>query len=256
MDFSELKAGDIDPYLGKTIKEIILSSNTFIVFMDDDDVIQWATSGHSECKNFGQIQNDISYWESISNRLFTKQESYDYKSLLAEGYARVLDEGKLENAQKIISQTVERIRRQGKEVLRQKYLMAGLTSSAVIAGLIILTIFFKGFLLNILDRNILEICLSGLMGGMGAFVSSMIRSKNYNPDITISKQIHVIDGVLRIIYGVIAGAIIAIGIKANIIFGFINELNKSIYVTTFLGAIGGASELILPNIIKQIEDKV
>ncbi len=256
MDFSELKAGDIDPYFGKKIKEIILSSNTFIVFMDEDDVIQWATSGHAECENFGEIQNQISYWESISNRLFTKQESYDYKSLLAEGYARVLDEGKLENAQKIIAQTVERIERHGKEVLRQKYLMAGLTSSAVIAVLIILTIFLKGFLLNILDRNVLAICLSGLMGGMGAFVSSMIRSKNYNPDITISKQIHVIDGVLRIIYGVIAGAIIAIGIKANIIFGFINELDKSIYVTTFLGAIGGASELLLPNIIKQIEDKV
>ena len=39
-----------------------------------------------------------------------------------------------------------------------------------------------------------------------------------------------------------------------IIFGFINEMNKTIYVQTFLGAIAGASEMLLPNIVKQIEE--
>ena len=94
------------------------------------------------------------------------------------------------------------------------------------------------------------------MGGIGAFVSTMINAKKYNADITTNKKIHAIDGSLRILYGVIAGVLVAMGIKANIILGFANGINKSIYLYTFLGAIAGASEVFLPNIIKQVEDKV
>jgi hypothetical protein len=46
---------------------------------------------------------------------------------------------------------------------------------------------------------------------------------------------------------------IAIGIKANILFGFINHIEANMYVLPFLGAIGGASEMLLPNIIKQFD---
>ena len=35
-----------------------------------------------------------------------------------------------------------------------------------------------------------------------------------------------------------------------------NSIDKNIYVLSFLGAIGGASEMILPNIIKQFEDEI
>lgn len=255
MDFFDLKAGDTEPSLGKKIKEIILCSDTFIVYMDEDDVIQWSTSEDDEVKDFGEVPNQISYWESIVNRLFPKQEAYDYKTLLAEGYARILDDKKLESARNIIDQTVGRIKIQGKEVLRQEYLKASLTTTAVIALIIIISVFLKNVVLDILGSNVIEIYLGGLMGGIGAFVSTMIRSKNYNAEVSVSKEIHKIDGMLRIIYGVIAGVIIGIGIKANIIFGFVNQINKTIYVYAFLCAMGGASEIILPNIIKQIEDK-
>jgi hypothetical protein len=122
--------------------------------------------------------------------------------------------------------------------------------------LLILSIASKEWILSYVGQNAFEIYLAGLFGGVGAFVSTMTRSKKYDPEITISKKIHTIDGILRIIYGIIVAGLIAIGIKANLIFGFINGNEKNIYVFAFLGAVGGASEIIFPSIIKKIENKV
>jgi len=257
MNLSGLKYGDTDPNLGKKIKELILSTDTFIVYLDEDDVIQWSTSGKTGFGDqFGSIQNQISFWESISNRMFSKQESCDYKCLLAEGYARMLDDNNREAAQDIINLTKDRITIQAKEVLRQEYLMASVMATAAVVAALITSMVFKSVISNFLGKNVFDIYLTGLMGGIGAFVSATIRSKNYDPEIKTSKRIHRIDGILRIAYGIIAGVLISIGIKANIIFGFINGIDRTIFVETFLGAVAGASESILPNIIKQMEGKV
>jgi hypothetical protein len=256
MDFADIKTGDIEPLLGKKVKEIIECSNTFIVYMDEDDIIQWAAAGHGQLgENFGDIQNQISYWESISNKVFSKEESYDYKGLLAEGYARMLGEGNHETAQRIIDQIIDRIKKHGGEVLRQQYLLSSLVATGLTVLILMLTIFFKQYLLGFLGYSVYEVFLASLFGGIGAFVSTMTRSKNYSSEITVGKRIHKIDGILRIVYGVIAGAVVAIGIKSNIVFGFVNEIPKSIFVMAFLGAMGGASEMIIPSIIKQIEGK-
>jgi hypothetical protein len=252
-EFSKLKAGDIESTLGKKIKELILASDTFIVYMDDNDVIQWSSDKDDV---LGDIPNQISYWETISNRLFSREESYDYKCLLAEGYARMLDGEHANIAQKIIDQAVDRITTHGREMLRQQYMLASLFSTVVVGALLILSIIGKNWILGYVSQNAFDVYLAGLFGGVGAFVSTMTRSKKYDPEIAISKKIHTIDGILRIIYGLIVAGLIAIGIKANLVFGFINGVEKNIYVFAFLGAIGGASEVIFPNIIKKIEKKV
>jgi len=257
MNFSVLKIGDYDPSLGRKIKEIILSSDTFIVYIDTNNTICWATENHSVFgENFGNISNQISNWESICNRLFSKQDSYDYKSLLAEGYARMLDEGNDITAQIVIDQTIERIKQQGKQILRQDYLISSLFTTGFIVLALIVTIIFKKNIIVFIDRSIYEILITSYLGGIGAFISTMVRARNYNAEISSSRRIHIIDGALRIIYGLIAGVLISLGIKSNIIFGFVNSIDKNIYVLSFLGAIGGASEMILPNIIKQFEDEI
>jgi hypothetical protein len=84
----------------------------------------------------------------------------------------------------------------------------------------------------------------------------MVRARNYIAELSSSRRIHKIDGALRIIYGLMAGMIISLGIKSNIILGFVNSIDNHIFKLSFFGAIAGASEILLPNIIKQIEDQV
>jgi len=49
--------------------------------------------------------------------------------------------------------------------------------------------------------------------------------------------------------------VIAIAIKSNIVLGFINQASTTIYLKVFLGVVAGASEILIPNLIKQVEDK-
>ncbi|MEW6666155.1 MAG: hypothetical protein AB1512_13175 [Thermodesulfobacteriota bacterium] len=256
MDYSSLKVGDTDPNIGKKIQQIILATESFIVYIDEDDVIQWA--GDNELgKDFGHIANQVSYWEMTCNSVFSKSDAYDYKCLLAEGYARMFNEESQESAQNIIDLTSKRIVRHGKEVLRQRYLLYSLTSTAIVAFLLVLAILLRDFARSILTVSVFEILLTALFGGIGAFVSTITRAKNYSPEVSVGRQIHQIDGILRIVYGVIAGGIIGIGIKSNIAFGLVNAIQQNnIFVMTFLGAIAGASEMALPSIIKQMEATV
>ena len=256
MNYRTLKAGETDPTLGKVIKAVILTSNTFIVYMDDEDVIQWSTEDHTTWgDNFGKIQNKVSYWESICNRLFNKREAYDYKTLLAEAYARMLDEGDDAAALDIIDQTITRIQKQGKEILRQQYIISSLITAIVVIIVLVASVVNKKYLLQFIDYDAYRVFLTGLFGGVGAFVSTMIRARNYEAEITLGKSVHRLDGFMRIIYGLIAGSIISLGIKSNIIFGFIKDAGKNTFIEIFVGIIGGASEVLLPNIIKKVENK-
>jgi hypothetical protein len=253
LTYSDLKAGDRDPYLGRMIKEIIMSSNDFIVFIDDQDTIQWATSGIELKNDLGKIQNKISQWESTCNRFLPKKDAYEYKSLLAEGYARLFDERKLGSAEIIVNQTIDSIKKRVNVLLEQQYLYGSLIPIIIITIAIIYTLINKTLVYNFF-QDAFDIYCCGIVGGVGGFISTMIRMKNYKADIETTKKIHLIDGMLRVIYGIIAGCVIALGIKSDIIFGFVKE--KSLYTMLFLSMIGGASEIILPNIIKQVEDNI
>ena len=129
-------------------------------------------------------------------------------------------------------------------------------TTALITILIIIGVVFKNTITTFVSYDIYRIFLMGLFGGIGAFVSTMIRVKKYEAEITLGKNVHRLDGFLRIVYGLFAGVIISLGIKSNIIFGFIKDSTQNSFVELFIGIIGGASEIILPNIIKKVEEKV
>jgi hypothetical protein len=240
----------------KKIKEIIFQSDTFIVYMDEKDTIQWFAQ-HSGVlhESFGEIQNKVSDWESKANKLFKKEDAYDIKTILAEAYARILDDKNIFLARDIIDRAIERIKIQGAELLKQYYSIASLIATLLILLVILFTKLNKGYFINSIGRDEYDIWMTMLFGGIGAFIFTIIKLKDYRPDILISKFFHFLDGVLRIFYGTIGGLVIAIAIKSNLVFGFLNNIDKTIYVSAFIGICAGASEAIIPSLIKQLEAK-
>ena len=258
MNYNDLKKGDKIPERNRYIKEIISEDKHYIVYLDEKDIICWGfdQSNYSSEKDFGNVENQISFWESTCNRLFNKNESFDYKCLLAEGYARMLDSGDIKAANRIIDNTSERIKVQGEQILRQNYLLASfLATCGVIILLFTLVFIIKNNSIIKISTNIYEILVTSLMGGLGSFIFTMIRAIDYKPILSYGKRVHRVDGYLRIVYGLIGGAIVAVGVKSDIIFGFLNTGTPNLYVLYFLGAISGASEKLLPNIIDQSEKR-
>ncbi len=254
-DLSNYKINVLGP-LGRNIKEIIVQKSNVIIYMDSEDIIQWFTVD-MPYKNeyFGEIQNKISYWESITNNLFSKKHAYDLKCVLAEAYARILDNNDIVTARDIIERCRIRIEKHGSEILKQNYVFSSLTFTFLCFLLVFLIRSFKTNLIEHFSLNVYEIFMTMLFGGIGSFVFAIGRLKSYKPDIVISKKIHILDGMLRVLYGIIAGLIVAIAIKSNFVFGFLNSIDKSIYVSVLLGVVAGSSEVFIPNLIKQIDGK-
>jgi len=253
--YNDYVAGEVGP-MGSPIKEIIIQNIEAIVYLDSADSIQWATYKYENFpESFGEIQNKVSYWESITNNLFSRKAAYDIKCLLAEAYARILDNRNITTAREIIEQCKERIIKHGCEILKQSYAIASLTATIVCLISILILRYNKNLILLNYSNDVYEILLTMAFGGIGSYMFATIRLKNYVPEIVLSKHIHQLDGILRVFYGIIAGLIVAIAIKSNIIFGFLNDIERTIYVSVFLGTIAGASEAFIPNLIKQVESK-
>ncbi len=250
------KAGDVIPVLNKKIETIILIASHFIVFLDDNHAIEWITEKEytSYAPDFGHVVNKVRRLETINESLFTGEKLKKYNSLVAEGIARLLDDHSSKDALEILDEADKQIINQGVQKHRINYII----SSAVCSTLVAIVIYFlftcKSDL--ILTNTAHSILTASLFGGIGAFISAYFRSQNYTPDVSIKTSIHVLDGSLRIFYGIIAGTMISLGIKGNVIFGFLNDgTDKSMIVMAFFCLVAGASEFLVPNLIKQVEGK-
>lgn len=253
MSYHDYRIGENGP-LDRKVKQIIYRSDNCMVYMDEDEVIQWSTNGITLHEEFGDIQNKISLWEVTCNKIFSKKDAYEFKTLLSEAYARIIEENNDRHANQIIERTVYQIEKRGKEVLKQSYILSSFFWTLIVVILLFTLVMIRPYILDSYE-NKYQIITTSLFGGIGAFVFATIRLKNYSPEIVLTREIHRVDGALRVFYGIIAGLTIAVCIKSNLLFGFIDKLDKTIYLNSFLGIIAGASEVLIPNLIKQVEEK-
>lgn len=253
----DLIAGDVDPICGTKIKELVMKSNDFIVYLSEKDEIYWATESYGTFPDdFGVVVNRVRELETINGKIFKGKELNSFNYLVAEGLARLLDDRKTENATKLIDEAERKITLHGKNKNRLTYIVSSLVFTLVL-GLLIFTCFLlKDPITKGLTKNTYEIIVCSLFGGVGAFISVFLRSNNYDPDISLGKRIHIFDGLLRNFYGCLAGLLVCLGVKANIIMGFLNETDKSLIVICFITLISGASESLIPSLIKQVEGKI
>lgn len=253
-----LTNGQLEPSLNKTIKEIILKDDDYIVFLDEDNGIQWVIYRPIDpIPDFGKVMNEVRYLETINESLFKNEKLRKFNGLVAEGVARMLDDRDTKNAVNVLDQAKKMIFNQGVQKHRINYVLASAFGSIAVASL--LFFLFQCDHLGKLSHNSYLILTSSLFGGIGAFISAFFRSQSYKPDVSIKTSIHILDGFLRIFYGIIAGTLVALGVISNIIFGFLNsetsDATSSHTVIAFLCLIAGASEFLIPNLINQIEGK-
>lgn len=261
MQFLGLKEGDIDPIMHKKIKRLVNIHEAFIVYLDDNDTIQWSCNRDDCMKAFGTIQNEISKWQMISNRIFSKDESFHYKILLAESYTLALTDND-EAAHKRVADVSEIIQKHGTKVLRNGYLLGTFIPLIIVVfPELLLFASSKQAIINFWGYGFYLVALAGLFGSLGSFTSSILYLSAYNPEISFNTKMilgikmNEMDGLLRIVYGFIAGMVIAISIKGNMAFGFLNDIQLEYYSIMFLAFIGGVSQKFLPGLIKQAEEK-
>jgi hypothetical protein len=255
----ELVEGDEDPMCGGPIKTLVMKGEGFIVYLSTEHGICWSTDEDYEdfSEKFGLISNRVKTLENLGSKFFKGEELKNFNYLLAQGFARVLDDKSNDNADQILNEVEKSLEEQGKQSLKTNYIIASFVSTLIIGFLIILTWIFRNEVTLIIDRSAFEILMASYCGGIGAFISSFIRALNFHSDIRVLKTTYILDGFLRIFYGLVAGFLISLGIKSNILLGLINDIDeKTLLIICFFSTIAGASEKFIPSIIKKVEDKV
>jgi len=252
-DTNNISLNNLDPRTLKPIIEVVSQSDEFIVTIDNSLSVNWmANEGYKGyAKDFSAVTLKVQLLSAQIDQLFAnKANRYKYKKIIAEALALALDEKESYKALTLLKEVESRIHEHGKERVRVAYIFYASLTTCLITILIGIFVHYKnrGWLFGG-NIGLYQICIATLMGGIGAFISTFFRFRNYEGNITSGLSAHRLDGFLRILYGCIAALILGLAIYSNTILGFLNTAANQ-WVIYFLTAIAGISEFLVPNIIR------
>jgi hypothetical protein len=255
--FLDLNAGQIDPNLKKLIKEVVLKTRTFIVYLDDEFNVQWVTDMAEDeyASDFGAVTSRECYLEEIGKgeQLLLPNQRCSFQRLLAQSIARVLDDGNSDNAKEILNKAESFLKARTTERARKWFISATAISTGVaLTGILLLWIFRNGAISRI-GMTAFEMAIATGTGALGALISVVLRLGKLNVDAFAGKEVHYFEGVMRVIGGMAGALLIGLAIKSGLILGTINSSENSLTLLLAVSIVAGASERIVPNLIKQVE---
>lgn len=253
----EYNPGDIDPTTGREMIYICYQTPDFLVSIDRDYNLNWFGSEKLKyAPDFGEVSSQVNLLDALVNRIFgDKKNRLAYKKILGDVLSTLLDDEESTTAKQILEETKNRILLHSKERIRMAYINTSILTVIFIGLLTILTVKFRADILEqVGDLAIFRILACALLGGVGAFVTTFARFKDYQGSIISGLPIHRLDGFLRVFYGMVAGIIISLAIKSKMLAGFADD-NEQPWLLYFFAMIAGASEVLIPNLVKQAENQ-
>jgi hypothetical protein len=121
--------------------------------------------------------------------------------------------------------------------------------ASAIALLSALAVSLFGFLsLKELTPDGYSTLMGTLVGGLGAWLSVIQRSRSTELDVAAGPVRHHVEGALRILTGILGSFLVALAIRAGL-----SLPGKDLSVIMVIGMVAGASERLVPSLIEQIE---
>jgi hypothetical protein len=256
-DFSSFQEGDIEPTLGKEIKFLIFHEKSYIVYLDSENFVEWSTNDHygDYPDDLGSVINSVGHLEALSMSRLSPEHRLPFRRLLGESLARALSERTSTNALAILDHAEKYLNARSRERARTWYLSAAAIATSLV--MLIVGIFWlrRGVMTDLIGGTGFEIVLGAGAGSLGSLLSIITRSNEISMDASAGSKVHYLEAVARIVVGVAGACIVALAIKANLVLGSINAIN-SLALLIVICIIAGASERLVPNLIKQIEGRV
>jgi hypothetical protein len=265
--YHSFKAGDTDPLVGVVIKEVMIKSETFLVYIDQDLILRWHWNTTLDANRAAPIFNRAGELQAKSEFLRQTRRTRDLISarrLIGEGLVvmfctqnPVYANAALDTAEKFLTQI-------GIETSRGWYFgpFFAFFAVSVVTGLIL----YRHGQMRITTLPL--IC--SLAGGIGAFVSSAIGNDRIPCAPTAGRLLHFLEALLRYTVGFAAGLLVWLATSGNIAVGFLNLANgpaspnaypwpgnnlpASIYALIAVTILAGASERLLPSLIAKFDD--
>ncbi|TKR53433.1 hypothetical protein D7I39_20775 [Allopusillimonas ginsengisoli] len=249
-----LKADDVDPELGKTIREIVICSEQFIVYIDKDLCVQWYTTDeHEEPDYCGEVLNLVATLEAQSNFMTDKSMLFDFRKRIGEGLARCLSGYPKETSIAALEEVAVEMRARNKDVSWVWYFQASYWVTLFLAVVFAVSWLVRDWLRPEIGPAAFDVVLGSICGTFGALLSVTVRSNRLTFDANAGKNLHVLEGLARVAVGAIGALLTALGIKAGLILGGTTFSGNQFALLLCLCICAGASERLVPSLVATVE---
>jgi hypothetical protein len=203
-------------------------------------------------ENFQTIKGDFDKLKSIADRAVDTSYSARVSHALAVAIL-----GDTEKARAILREIHEDIISAYKEQVVGKLIyVTGTFLMAIIVGCVALYLYIVQPELLVKQRPAFyEICLLCAFSTFGGLVSVSRGLTKIDVEKGLGHLPYLLHGIERNVYSIIGGAFIYVLIKSNLLFGFVNSLDNQFYGFMVFGFLAGFSETLIPNALKNLEDR-
>jgi len=241
-------------------KYLILAAENYIVFIDNENDIDWQTSdsydkivlNEEDKKVFNSIMNEAAQIESFIIQGLDLKEILNFKRQIGEALVRNFEHD-FESAKQMLKFAKEYIINRNIDKSRFLYLKASgiLTLTVLIIG--IFAWLFRFQVINYIGITAFFLLLASINGSLGSFLSIILRMGNTNLDFNANNELHYMEAASKIIAGMISGFLIGLSIKSGILLPIFNNINSTHLAMILGGLIAGLSERLVPSIIQKID---
>lgn len=248
--FSKLREQDKDPTLNKVVTYLIDSDDNFIVYLDEDYYVEWNMNDNNMLDfDTGQYLNMVGVLEAIDTSHLTPEHVKLYRRMIAEGVARLFQKN-LPAAQAAFDLAEKWVTARNTEIARRWYLL-GSGGAALVSALAVVFLGFGGDALRgYFGPEVYNILMGTSVGGLGAWLSVIQRSRKTELDVAAGWMLHSLEGAFRIMVGMLGSLLIALAIRAGLIVQ-VEHLSAMMVMCM----VAGASERLVPSFIEQIETR-
>lgn len=244
-------------HLKNEVKVLIHRTCTYIVFIDQNDDVDWVTMpswdalGPKDSVQHLAVLNGGAVIETTPCDSLPATVKLQFKRLIAEAYARSFQHD-YAAANGMLVSAREYVRVRSEEVARGWYLEASLATAAIALAVALVVWMLRPWTIALLGTNGLWLVLSMGSGALGALLSVIVRSGKLQVDCAAGRYLHRLEGGSRILAGVATGFLAALAVISGLFLSSFlkgGNLAPAILLASFAG---GTTERFASSLIAHI----
>lgn len=249
-----LKNGDYHAELNKTIQDLVLSNEEYLVYVASDYSIQWITTEeHQASDHFGEILSRVAILEARSGFIEDPSALGNIRRQIAEGLARCLSGDQKTVCLAILDEVDHLLVARNKETAWKWYFMAAYKVTGVCSLALVLLWLMRAYVVENIGRTAFEVSLGIFCGAIGALLSATTRANRLVMDANAGKQIHQLEGLSRIGAGLIGALFVALSFEGGLVMGGVQFPGSRLAMLLAFCIAAGASERLVPSLVDKIE---
>jgi len=241
-----IKPGQAVPNVGVVVSTIIFDTDECVVYLDADLNTWWDTE-QVITPEIGKALNRVAELESIPLDGLSTSVKLAFRTMVAEGAARALDDEDNASAQLMHDRAEAFIKARLSELARSWYLTTGLVA-LVLSGIAMTLVWF---FVSPPEYVTFGLCLA--TGALGAAFSLISRIASFPLDPAAGRRLHVLEASARVLAGVVGAFVAFLALNAKIVFPTLVDADAGLAPLLLVSFVAGISERFVPNLVQRVE---